>query len=46
MKNLFYYFLGLLTWLAIVILFIKYAPEQMKYAFFDVVDLEIIVEYE
>jgi hypothetical protein len=46
MKNLLYYFLGLLTWLILVYTFLKYAPEQAKYAFFDVLDVEVTIEYE
>jgi hypothetical protein len=46
MKNLFYYFLGLLTWMVLILLLLKYAPESAKYAFFDVVDVEVTIEYE
>lgn len=45
-KYLFYYILGLLTWLILVYTFLKYAPDQAKYVFFDIVDIEITIEYE
>lgn len=46
MKLLFIYFLGLLSGLALLIAFIKLAPEHTTYSFFNILDIEIETTYE